>query len=87
MQTNGVEGDELVRFIDYLFERSQIVAMNNVKSNKEPIYCGAPQGSNLGSLLFIVFYNDFAHHLEYCNVTTYADDTIIFISDKNVSNI
>ena len=87
LQTYGVKDDELVRFIDYLFGRSQIVAMNNAKSNKEPIYCGVPQGSILGSLLFIVFYNHFADHLEYCNASTYADDTVIFISDKNVSNI
>ena len=87
LQTYGAEGDKLVWFIDYLFGRSQIVAVNNVKSNKEPIYCGVPQGSILGPLLFIVFYNDFADHLEYCNVITYTDDTIIFIYDKNVSNI
>ena len=87
LQTYGVKGDELVRLIDYLFGRSQIVAMNNAKWNKEPIYCGVPQGSILGSLLFIVFYNHFADHLEYCNAITYADDTVIFISDKNVSNI
>ena len=55
LQTYGVEGDELVWFIDYLFGQSQIVAMNNVKSNKEPIYCGVPQGSILVPLLFIVF--------------------------------
>ena len=40
LQTYGVKGDELVWFIDYLFGRSQIVAMNNVKSNKEPITAG-----------------------------------------------
>ena len=45
LQTYGVKGEELVWFIDYLFGRSQVVAMNNVKSNKEPIYCGFPQGS------------------------------------------
>ena len=61
--------------------------MNKLKSSKEPIYCRVPQGSILGPLLFIVFYNDFADHLEYCNAITYADDTVIFISDKNVSNI
>ena len=55
LQTYGVEGDELLWFIDYLFGWSQIVAMKNVKLNKEPIYCGVPQGLILGCLLFIVF--------------------------------
>ena len=61
--------------------------MNKLKSSKEPIYCRVTQGSILGPLLFIVFYNDFSDHLEYCNAITYADDTVNFISDKNVSNI
>ena len=76
----GVEGEELAWFVDYLFGRSQIVVMSNVKSNKEHI-------SILGRLLFIVFYNDFAEHLTYCDVITYADDTVVFIADKNVQNI
>ena len=41
----------------------------------------------LSGLLFIVFHNDFADLLEYCNLITYADDTVIFISNKSVSNI
>ena len=42
LQTYGIEVDKLLSFIDYLFGQSQIVAMNNVKSNKEPIYYGVP---------------------------------------------
>ena len=33
-----------------------------------------------------MFHNDFADLLEYCNLITYADDTVIFISNKSVSN-
>ena len=42
LQTYVVEGDDLLWFSDYLFGRSQIVAVSNIKSNKEPIYCGVP---------------------------------------------
>ena len=34
-----------------------------------------------------MFHNDFADLFEYCNLITYADDTVIFISNKSVSNI
>ena len=59
VQTYGVEGDELVWLSDYLFGRSQIFTMNNVKSDKEPIYCGVSQGLILGSLLSIVLQSNF----------------------------
>ena len=86
LQIYRVEGDELVWFIDYSFGRSQFVAMNNIKSNKELVYCEVSQGSILGFLL-LVFYNDFADHREYCDVITYTDGTVIFIYDKRVRNI
>ena len=42
LQTSRVEGGELVWLIDYLFRCFKNVAMNNVKSNKKPIYCVVP---------------------------------------------
>ena len=51
------------------------------------IYCGVPQSSILEPLLSIVFQNNFSDHLEYCDVITFADDTVIIISDKNHGNI
>ena len=51
----GVIGNELAWFTDYPFNRNQIVEINNVHPEMEPIYCGIPQGSILGPLLFIVF--------------------------------
>ena len=63
LQAYGVEVEELVWFIDYMFGQYQIVAMKNVKSNKESIYCEVPRNSILEPLLFIVFYNNFADHL------------------------
>ena len=74
-------------FIDYLLGQSRVVPVNNLKSNKEPIYYEVSQGSILGLLLFIVFYNNFADHLECYDVITYDDDTVISISDKNFCNL
>ena len=53
----------------------------------EPIYCGVPQGSILGPLLFIVFFNDIADKIQHSNVITYADDTVVYYSNVDVNTI
>jgi hypothetical protein len=37
-----VMGNKLTWFTDYLFNRNQIVEINNVDSDMEPIFCGVP---------------------------------------------
>ena len=83
----GVIGNELAWFTDYLFDRNQIVEINNVHSNMEPICCGVPQGFILGPLLFIVFFNDIADKIQHSNVITYADDTVVYYSNVDVNTI
>ena len=73
-------GKELVWFTDYLFNRSQLIEINGHRSSKEPIQSGVPQGSILGPLLFI--YNDFTEHVHHFEVIMYADDTVMFYTDK-----
>ena len=63
LQSYGVNGKELNWFTDYLFNRTQIVEIDSFRSSPEPICCGVPQGSILGSLLFIVFFNDLIENI------------------------
>ena len=52
-----------------------------------PIYCGVPHWSILGSLLFTLIYIDFIDHVSNSVVIIYADDTVIYIGDKDVIKI
>lgn len=82
----GVRGPELEWFKDYLFDRTQIIEIENTQSSESKIHCGVPQGSILGPLLFIVFFNDLADHVDI-NVIKYADDTVLFHAAKDVDTI
>jgi hypothetical protein len=48
LESYGVMGNELTWFTDYLFNRNQIVEINNVHSDMEPIFCGVPRAQSLG---------------------------------------
>ena len=39
------------------------------------IRCGVPQGSMLGTLLFIIYMNALSNFVNYSNISMYADDT------------
>ena len=67
----------------YLTDRTQCVEIDYVRSRFLRIDMGVPQGSILGPLLFILYINDFPHMCDNMTSYLYADDTAIFIEDKN----
>ena len=56
----GIEGTALRLFESYLNERQQYVDLGGTTSNNNRILTGVPQGSILGTLLFIIYINDIA---------------------------
>ena len=83
MPSYGVTNIELNWFENYLFQRYQTVSCENEKSEKQPVFCGVPQGSILGPILFLMFFNDFVDCIKHAEVIKFADDTVIYFSNSN----
>ena len=58
-----------------------------VYSNEYPVEYGAPQGSVLGPLLFLLFTNDLYQHLDHCGSILFVDDTTIYMTHHNLNYI
>ena len=87
LQSYGIKGQALQLFTDYSFACHQVVKFNNETSEKFPLTCGVPQGSILGTFLFLLFFNDFKDSLDFSKSLQFADDTVIYYSGKSIMNI
>ena len=73
----GVTRKEHCWFTSYLQNREQFCCIDGQKSSTSIIACGILQGSCLGPLLFIIYFNDFERCLQAATPNMYADDTSI----------
>ena len=71
-------------FADWLSDRSQTVRGGSLQP--VPVTHGVVQGSVLGPVLFLIFANDFASHVEHGKVVMYADD-VQFIDSETPNNV
>ena len=86
----GIRGIALKWYQSYLEERQlRVKCMTSAStkeeySNYEQVTYGAPQGSCLGPLLFLIFSNDLFRNLDHCNNLQFADDTTIYEGHRNL---
>ena len=74
----------------YLTGRQQCVIGGASMSGRLTVRRGVPQGSILGPLLFLLFFNDFASHIKIdssIECILYADDSTIVIRGTDFDNI
>ena len=58
---------------------------NDTTSTSQTIKQGVPQGSILGPLLYIIYANDIKDTLTNSKVAFYADDTVLYSSNKDLT--
>ena len=63
---------------NYLSNRKQRVVINNSNSQWREIKAGAPHGSILGPLFFIIFINEIVTDIQ-STITLYVDDTSLYL--------
>ena len=78
LQHYWIRGTSLKWFINYLSDRTQFVAVNDVFSSSKVIQMGVSQGSILGPLQFLIYMNNIPNSSRHLDFILYADDTTLF---------
>ena len=81
LSTNfGIKGKALDWFTSYLTDRSKFVQIDVPESDKHSSLCGAPQGSVLGPILYLLYTTPLSDILPRHNMSFhfYADDIQLY---------
>ena len=86
LKSMGISGELYNLPENYLLGRFQKFVLNGQTLSWRPVLGGAPQGSILSPLLFLMYINDLPSGLK-SNAELFADDTSLFtiVKDKNES--
>ena len=74
-------------FSSYPYNRTQFVTINTERSSNGPVTRSLPQGSVLGSLLFLLFINDMHKVITNGTLRHFADDANLLNVSKSVKKI
>ena len=89
MKRYGIRGTCLSWFESYLTNRQMRVKCTPTSTGKTTlsdlytVSYGAPQGSCLGPLIFLIFCNDLQLHLQFMACFQFADDTTLLMGHRN----
>ena len=80
----GIRGPAYRLIESYFSNRQQFVSINNSASSLKYISIGVPQGSILGSLLFLIYINDLTN-ATFCQPRLLADDTRLALNNFSLN--
>ena len=83
----GIRGIPLKWFCSYLENRLHRVKIGECFSAYTHTMVGVPQGSVLGSILFLIYMNDLPAICNKLFSVLYADDTCFSLADSNYNNL
>ena len=86
MEVYGIKEDTILWILSYLTERYQAVWIDHTFSEFLENSIGVPQGSNLGPLLFLIFFNDLPTVIK-SDIECYADDSTISATGESMQEI
>ena len=81
----GIGGRVIEWFEDYLKNRKQRVVWRNWESDDIDVDLGVPQGSRLGTILFLIYINDIKKAIKRVGIKLFADDTLTYFWDYSVT--
>ena len=84
LQHYGISGTSLKWFMNYLSDRTQFVAVNDVCSSSKAIQMGVTQGSILGPLLLLIYMNDILNSSRHLDFILFADDTTLSLMKTQI---
>ena len=83
LKHQGLNGNAINWFIDYLSNRKQFVTYDGTCSAVRTVNTGVPQGSILGPILFLIYINDFSKSVHRGTQLLFADDANHYLSGKD----
>ena len=87
LESLGVRGKCMKWFESYLTGRSLKVVLSDVNSAAFPVICGAPKGSVLGPLLYLIHVDLMRFYLKDVCLTSFADDTVLTVFASSVEEL
>ena len=82
----GIRGKVHSWIKEFLNNRIQRVAVNGCYSNFKKVAFGIPQGSVLGTILFVIFINDLPEDIQVV-MSLYADDSKLIGNVKTIEHV